>query len=93
MLSGLASLSSLFCMGMIAFIPNLVYVPWPRPYSDLTWWQFALLRLPFVSLVLAIVIVLLAGLGMRGYTGGRPMRLYYCFVALALLALNLAIIL
>jgi hypothetical protein len=75
----------------IAVVPNLIYIPWPRPYLDLTWWQFTLLSLPFVSVVLAIMIALLAVLSMRDHTGGRVIRFYYLIVALALLIFNLAI--
>jgi CubicO group peptidase (beta-lactamase class C family) len=92
-LAGLASLSSLVCMAIIAFIPNLLYVPWPRPYVDLLWWQFGILSLPFISLVLAIVVVLLYGLSLRNHPGARSIRLYYFVVALALLAFNAATIL
>lgn len=92
-LSGLASLSSLVCMGFIAFIPNMIYVPWPRPYIDLLWWQFALLSLPFASLVLAVVISVLAWLGMKGQTDVHAIRFYYLSVALALLIFNLVLIL
>lgn len=92
-LGALASLFSLLCLMLVALAPNLIYLPWLRQYVDLTGWQFALLSLPFVSLVLAIVIALLAGLGMRVQTSGRPIRFFYLIVALALVAFNLAIIL
>ena len=92
-LSGLAAFFSLFCMGFIVFIPNLVYVPWPHPYSDLPWWQHSFLRLPFLSLVLAIVIALLTVLRLRNYTERRAIHLPYFIVALALLTFNLAILL
>lgn len=92
-LSGLASLSSLVCMGIIFFIPNMIHVPWPRPYVDLLWWQFALLSLPFASLVLAVVIAVLAWLSMKGQTDGHAIRFYYLSVALALLTFNLVLIL
>jgi hypothetical protein len=59
---------------------------------DLLWWQFALLSLPFISPVLAIIIALISGLGMRSYTNGRAIRWYYLTVALALLGFNLALI-
>ena len=69
-----------------------MYVPWPRPYSDLPWWQFALLSLPFASLVLALVIALLTGLWITNQTEGRKIRLYYLGIALALLIFNLALV-
>jgi hypothetical protein len=91
--SALASLFSLLCLMMVALFPILLYMPWLHPYVDLTWWQFTLLSLPFVSLTLAIVIVLLTGLSMRGHVGGRAIRFYYFIVTLALVAFNLDIIL
>jgi hypothetical protein len=92
-LAALASLFSLFCLAIIAFIPNLIYVPWPRPYADLLWWQSGLLDLPFVNLLLAVMIALLAGFGLKSSIGRRSNRLYYLTVVPALLAFNLAIIL
>jgi len=96
-LAAVASLLSLPLLVIIALIPNMVYIvvsiPFMRPYVDLTWWQFALLSLPFVNLTLAIVIVLLTGLSMRGHVGGRAIRFYYLIVTLALVAFNLDIIL
>jgi len=91
--ASLASLFSLFCLAITAFIPNLIYVPWPRPYADLLWWQSALLDLPFINLLLAIVVALLAGFGLKSSIGRRTNRFYYLIVALALVAFNLAIIL
>ena len=52
-----------------------------------------LLSLPFVSVVLAIMIALLAGPITRSHAWARTTRLYYLSVALALLAFNAAIIL
>ncbi len=96
-LSALASLFSLVYLALIALTPNMVYtlayIPWPRPYVDLLWWQIALLSLPFVSLLLAVIIALLVGPGLRVHTGGRAIRFYYLIVAMALLAFNLTIIL
>jgi hypothetical protein len=92
-LSGIASFFSLFSLGFIAFIPNLVYVPWPHPYADLPWWQHSFLRLPLVSLVLVVVIALLSVLSIRNHTERRPIPPYYFIVALALLTFNLAILL
>jgi len=92
-LAVLASLFSLFCLAITAFIPNLIYVPWPRPYADLLWWQSGLLDLPFINLLLAIMIALLAILDLKSSIGGRTHRFYYLIVTLALVAFNLAIIL
>jgi hypothetical protein len=87
-LAALAALFSLICLAMIALVPNLVYVPWPRPYADLLWWQSALLSLPFASLLLAMGIALLAVLSMRRHAWARATHVYYLIVALALFAFN-----
>jgi CubicO group peptidase (beta-lactamase class C family) len=95
-LAALASLFSLFLIAIIMLIPNMVYllafIPLLRPYVDLSWWQFAILSLPFLSLVLALAIALLDGLPARSGTVRRATRIYYLIVALALLTFNLAII-
>jgi hypothetical protein len=92
-LTALASLFSLFCLVAIALLPNLIYIPWPRPYADLPWWQSGILIFPFVSLLLAVLIALLAGPITRSHAWARTTRLYYLSVALALLVFNVAIIL
>jgi len=51
------------------------------------------LDLPFINLLLAIVIALLASLGLRSSIRERPYRFYYLIVVLALVAFNLTIIL
>jgi CubicO group peptidase (beta-lactamase class C family) len=92
-LAVLASLFSLFCLVMIARVPNLVYVPWPRPYQGLYGWQFALLGLPFMSLLLAVALGMAVVFSMRGKAWTRALSLYYGLVALSLLSFNLAILL
>jgi len=92
-LAALASLFSLLCLAAIALLPNLIYIPWPRPYAGLLWWQFGILIFPFASLLLAVLIALLAGPITRSHAWARRTRLYYLSVALALLAFNIAIIL
>jgi CubicO group peptidase (beta-lactamase class C family) len=88
----LASLFSLFCLALVALVPNLVYFPWPLPFADLLWWQSALLDLPFASLVLAVGIALVAVLSMRSHAWTRGIRGYYIAVGLVLLAFNLTIL-
>ena len=73
---------------VVALIPDLIYVPWPRPYADLAWWQFAGLSLPFISLLLAVVIALLSILAIRSRAWARAAHIYYFIAALALLAFN-----
>jgi CubicO group peptidase (beta-lactamase class C family) len=96
-LAALASLLSLLCLALFAFIPDmltiLAYLPWSRPYVDLSGWQFALLSLPFASLSLALVVALLAGPGMKGDAWRGTLRPYYLIVALVLLVFNLTILL
>lgn len=95
--AALASLSSLLILIIILLIPNgmyiLAYIPLTRPYVDLLWWQFALLSLPYVSPLFALVMALMAIPGLRMKTEGRAMHSYYLVVAIVLLAFNLAIIL
>jgi hypothetical protein len=86
-LAALASLLSLACLALIAVVPNLVYFPWPRPYIDLTWWQFALIGMPSISLALAVAIALIAALALRN----RSARWYFIAVAAALLLFNATI--
>ena len=96
-LTELASFFSLVSLALIALIPNmlytLAYIPWPRPYVDLAWWQFALMSLPFISLLLAVLIVLLAGLLTRSHPWRGTLRPYYVIVFLALSVFNLTLIL
>ncbi len=92
-LAALTSLFGLICLVLFALVPNLIYVPWPLPFVDLAWWQFALIGLPFASLILAVGVVVLAVLGLRGSGGSRSKRWYFLAVGLALLAFNAVIIL
>lgn len=87
-LAVMASLFSLLCLVIVALIPNLIYVPWPRPYADLAWWQFAIMSLPFISLLLAVVIALLSILAIRNRALARAAHIYYFIAALALIAFN-----
>ena len=91
-LAAIASLFSLFCLALLVFLPNLVYVPWPRPFVDLLWWQFVLVGLPFVNLILAVGTVLAAVLWRGKYAWTHTIFRYYFTVGLALLAFNLAIL-
>jgi CubicO group peptidase (beta-lactamase class C family) len=91
--AALASLFSLLCLVVIAFAPNLIYLPWPHPFTDLLWWQKALLDLPFASLVCSAGIILIALLFMRNVSWRRASRRVTCVVGLALMAFNLVILL
>ncbi len=95
-LAALASLFSLLLLVIIALIPNTVYIlatiPLMRPYVDLLWWQFAILSLPYLSLTIAVVIALMAGLRLRSKGDGHPNWFYYWIVSMALLSFNLAIL-
>jgi hypothetical protein len=87
-MAGLASLFSLACLAFIALIPNLIYVPWPRPYADLPLWQAAVVGLPFANLPLAAGVILLAIFSLRRNARQRALFGYYLAVGLALAAFN-----
>jgi CubicO group peptidase (beta-lactamase class C family) len=95
-LAALASLFGVLYLVVIAQNPDLVYflaqIPWMRPYVDLLWWQFAILSLPYVSLTLAVVIALMAGLRLRSKGERHTICFYYLIVATALLSFNLEIL-
>jgi hypothetical protein len=91
-LAGLAALLDLVCLAAEAIVPNLAYVPWPRPWADLPWWQFAGLSLPFASLLLAAGVALLTGLAIKNHAWERHLRISYSLVAVTLLTFNLALI-
>ena len=97
LLAALASLFGVFYLILIAQTPNMVYflaaIPFPRPYVDLLWSQFAMLSLPYISLIFGAVIAVMAGQITRSHAWARTTGLYYFIVALALLAFNMAIIL
>ena len=86
--AAIASLFSLLCLAAVAFVPYLVDIPWPLPFVDLAWWQFALVGLPFGNLLLAVVIALLSGLVLRSRALARAAHIYYFIAALALIAFN-----
>ncbi len=98
-LAGLASLIGLLCLAAEAAVPNLIYLPWPRPWSDLLWWQYALFCLPFAGLVIAVGLAMSLAVSSRtARATGRPrrhrrLRIYYVLVALVLLGFNLVILL
>jgi CubicO group peptidase (beta-lactamase class C family) len=87
-LAALTSLFGLICLAIIALAPNLIYIRWPLPFVDLAWWQFALICLPYASLLLAAVIALLIGLEMRNRAWKHVMLWYYTGVAVALVLFN-----
>jgi CubicO group peptidase (beta-lactamase class C family) len=90
-LAVLVSFFSFFCLVAVALVPNLIHVPWPLPYVELTWWQFFLVSLPFINLLLAVGLVLLTGVTMRNRTQGSILPWYRLAVGLTLLTFNLAI--
>jgi hypothetical protein len=82
---------------LIAKTPNMVYLlaalPFPRPYLDLLWSQFAFLSLPYVSLVFAVVVMSMTSLRLRGQRETHAIRVYYLIVTVALLSFNLVMLL
>lgn len=97
LLAALASLFSLFYLILIAQTPNMVYflaaIPFPRPYVDLLWSQFTMLSLPYISLIFAVGIAVMAVPITRSHAWARTTGLYYLGVTIALLAFNVSIIL
>ena len=97
LLAALASLFGVFYLILIAQTPNMVYflaaIPFLRPYVDLLWWQFAVLSLPYIGLIFAVGIAVMAGLRLRDKQDGRTICFYYWFVSITLLSFNLAILL
>ncbi|HEX7974698.1 MAG TPA: serine hydrolase domain-containing protein [Anaerolineales bacterium] len=91
-LAALASLLSLVCLALVALIPNLIYVPWPRPFPELLWWQAALVGLPFINLLLAAGVTLVSALSWRKYAWEGAIKWYYLALGPLLLAFNLALI-
>lgn len=92
MLAVLVSLFSLFCLMIVALMPDLVYFPWPKAWLELLWWQTAIFWLPFICFVLAIFIAVLAILNMRINAARRATNIYYLIVALAALIFNLVVV-
>jgi CubicO group peptidase (beta-lactamase class C family) len=93
LLAALAGLIDLICLVAIARFPLLIDVPWPVPYPELRWWQFAGMSLPYAALVLAAGAAFLTGLAWKNGLGGREIRVFYTVTILALLAFNFAILL
>jgi CubicO group peptidase (beta-lactamase class C family) len=87
-LTTLASIFSLSCLLIIALSPYLVYFPWPHPWPDMLWWQFALFSLPFANLLISVGVAILTVLVLRSSKGFRTTCWYYLVVALAVLAFN-----
>jgi CubicO group peptidase (beta-lactamase class C family) len=87
-LIALASLFSLVCLVIVAVVPNLVYFPWPHPYPELMLWQFLLLCFPYISLVIAGVAALLAGLALKNHKVQRFISSYFLISILALITFN-----
>jgi len=87
-LTVMAALGCLVCLAMVVMIPNMIYLPWPRPYTELNLWQHVLLYLPYISLGMAMMVALLAGAayrkrGLRGFMGG-----YFVMAVVVVVAFN-----
>jgi hypothetical protein len=96
LLAALASLFGVFYLILIAQTPNMVYflaaIPFPRLYVDLLWSQFAMLSLPYISLIFSAGIAVITGLRWRSQENGRAICFYYWIVAFALASFNLVIL-
>jgi CubicO group peptidase (beta-lactamase class C family) len=91
-LMALASLISLACMAIVVIIPNMIYLPWPHPYTEMRLWQQGLLYLPYLSLALAVIAALLGGMAYRRKGLAPSMRKYFVIVVLALVAFNIVLL-
>ena len=86
------SLIGLLCLVAVLLVPNLGYVPWPRPYADLLWWQYAGLSLPSVGLLLAAGLAVLVSLAIARRAGEVATRTYLLVADVTLLIFNLVLI-
>ncbi len=89
---GIASIISLVCLVIIVLIPNLIYLHWPRPYTELTFWQHLLFYLPYISLVLAVTAAVFAGLAYKIHSLERLMQIYFLVAVVDLLVFNIVIL-
>jgi CubicO group peptidase (beta-lactamase class C family) len=88
----LTSIISLICFVLVAFIPNLVYFPWPHPYAEMNLWQHVLLYMPYISLGMAAcaaILVVIATLK-RGLT--PFFRAYFILSVVASLVFNVVLL-
>ena len=91
--AGIACLFSLFCLVMVFIIPNLVYLPWPPPHSDLNLWQHLLFYLPYISIVLTGMATLFAcSCVQKPFSLEWLIRLYFLVVILVLISFNIALL-
>ncbi len=77
---------------LIALYPALIYVPWPIPWRELDWREFALMHLPYAGIVLAIGTGLLTAIAWRSRDGARRICVYHAVAALAALAFNFVVL-
>jgi hypothetical protein len=84
----LASLTSLVCLVVVVIVPNMIYLPWPHPCAELNLWQHLLLYLPYISLAVALIAALLAGMAYLRHGLTLFLRAYFTVCVLATLAFN-----
>ncbi len=92
LLACLAGILGLVCLAFIARIPNLIDVPWPVPWHELEWYQFAGMSMPYIALALAVGAAALIAIAWKQSRNGRGIRVYFTIAVLALLVFNLAIL-
>jgi CubicO group peptidase (beta-lactamase class C family) len=84
----LAALTSLVCLVLVVFIPNMIYLPWPHPYVELKLWQKVLFDLPYISLAVAVLAALLSFVGYKRHGLTPFLGAYLAVTVLVLLAFN-----
>jgi CubicO group peptidase (beta-lactamase class C family) len=87
-LVALVSLISLACLVFVVSIPNLIYFPWPHPFLEMKSWQSLLFYMPYLSLALTAVAVVLAGLAYHRHGLAPLLRAYLLAAFLALFTFN-----
>jgi CubicO group peptidase (beta-lactamase class C family) len=64
-LMALASLLSLVCIVLVVIVPYMIYLPWPHPFTEMNLWQHVLLYLPYISMAVALIAAVLAGVAYK----------------------------
>jgi CubicO group peptidase (beta-lactamase class C family) len=87
-LAALASFFSLLCLGLIVSIPNFIYFRWPPAYAELKWWQASLFYLPYASLIVAAMAIVITGFNFKKQVTPRFTQIFILIVALVLFICN-----
>jgi CubicO group peptidase (beta-lactamase class C family) len=87
-LMAMAALVSLVCMALVLIAPNMIYLPWPHPFVEMNLWQHILFYSPYISLVVAVITAVLAGLAYKRHGLTPFLGRYFALTVLATLAFN-----